>query len=466
MPSETEPLCELWEEVYPTPLHHSRLFSLEPLGLGTPFIESLTSYITRLADAHSVHLLLLIQDELFPQLFKLSHGYDGFPSYNDLTAFWKRSARLNGTSATTHKWVQTLEFLTGRSHLQVLTMLPWARAISHLGLYRKTQAWCPVCYEEWRKAEEPIYQPLLWALEVIKVCPLHRVQLQVRCPFSDCRKSFTFLASRAQVGYCPYCQRWLAPTPVYEIKDQEPSVIEQEWQNWVGKVVGEMLAVTPRLPVVPCQDAFATIITSQLRHVFKGKITALARAFQVHRRTALDWMRGQQVPQLLSFLQVCACLGTTPTRFFQEGPLEKALTLEQANAERLPEKKQKKQFRKFPFEQLQAALEAILRDDKDPPPSMHEVAGRLGYDQNQLYRYFPELSRQISERWFAYQKAQKEARVKKMCEEVDQVIEMVHLQGYYPGSRRIRKLLRKPGNMKQKEVAATWRKRVRELGWK
>ena len=213
MPSETEPLCELWEEVYPTLLQHSRLFCLEPLGLGTPFVESLTSYITRLADAHSIHLRLLIKSELLPQLFKLAHGHDGQSSYNDLTPFWERSGCLNGISTTTDQWVQTLELLTKQTNLRILTMLPWAGAISHRGLYRKTQAWCSACYEEWREAEEPIYQPLLWALEPIKVCPRHQIQLQERCPFLDCQKSQTFLAPRAQLGYCTHCRRWLAPSP-------------------------------------------------------------------------------------------------------------------------------------------------------------------------------------------------------------------------------------------------------------
>nr|MCM0593874.1 TniQ family protein [Gloeotrichia echinulata DEX184] len=33
---------------------HSRLFHLEPIGVGTFYVESLTSYIARLAEAHSV----------------------------------------------------------------------------------------------------------------------------------------------------------------------------------------------------------------------------------------------------------------------------------------------------------------------------------------------------------------------------------------------------------------------------
>ncbi|HEU5376490.1 MAG TPA: hypothetical protein VFV38_13690 [Ktedonobacteraceae bacterium] len=227
-----------------------------------------------------------------------------------------------------------------------------------------------------------------------------------------------------------------------------------------------MLAVTPQLPVAPCQDVFAAAISAQLQHVFDGNISAFARYFQVDRSTARDWMQGKQVPQLLSFLEVCDYLGTTPTHFFHKNPLETTLIPGQARVEQPPKRKQSKQYRNFPTEQLQAALETILRDDEDPPPSMREVARRLGYDQSHLYKHLPELCRQISERWSAYWKAQREARVKKLCEAVDQAVEMVHLQGNYPSSSRLRKLLRKSGYMRDKEVQVTWKNRMKELGWK
>ena len=46
----------------------SRLYSLEPIGIGTPQTESLTSYISRLAAAHSVRVRDLVVDELFAHI--------------------------------------------------------------------------------------------------------------------------------------------------------------------------------------------------------------------------------------------------------------------------------------------------------------------------------------------------------------------------------------------------------------
>src|SRR5208283_2247871 len=44
----------------------SRLYNLDPVGLGTGFVESLTSYFSRLAEAHSVSAGALNHRELLP----------------------------------------------------------------------------------------------------------------------------------------------------------------------------------------------------------------------------------------------------------------------------------------------------------------------------------------------------------------------------------------------------------------
>jgi hypothetical protein len=50
------------EETIQMPIH-SRLYHLEPIGIGTPFVESLTSYVVRLAEAHSVSPRIVVTPE-------------------------------------------------------------------------------------------------------------------------------------------------------------------------------------------------------------------------------------------------------------------------------------------------------------------------------------------------------------------------------------------------------------------
>jgi hypothetical protein len=51
-------LCELWGEEQIEIKPHSRLYHLEPIGVESPLVESLTSYIIRLSENHSVYPLI------------------------------------------------------------------------------------------------------------------------------------------------------------------------------------------------------------------------------------------------------------------------------------------------------------------------------------------------------------------------------------------------------------------------
>ncbi|MEP0785739.1 TniQ family protein [Coleofasciculus sp. FACHB-129] len=48
----------------------SRLFSLEPVAVGTPYTESLSSYLNRLAQEHCLTSQKLIMGEIAPLILK------------------------------------------------------------------------------------------------------------------------------------------------------------------------------------------------------------------------------------------------------------------------------------------------------------------------------------------------------------------------------------------------------------
>ena len=48
----------------------SRLFSLEPVAVGTPYTESLSSYLHRLAQAHCLTSQKLVMGEIAPLILK------------------------------------------------------------------------------------------------------------------------------------------------------------------------------------------------------------------------------------------------------------------------------------------------------------------------------------------------------------------------------------------------------------
>jgi len=71
---------EGWDLARPPIPPRSRLFSLEPVGIGTPGVESLTGYVARLATTHGVLVRRLVEDEILPLLgrsYLLGPGHTG-----------------------------------------------------------------------------------------------------------------------------------------------------------------------------------------------------------------------------------------------------------------------------------------------------------------------------------------------------------------------------------------------------
>jgi len=83
----TPPEYASWDVTVPTLPARSRLYRLEPYGIGTPWVESLTGYITRLAEAHCVSTGILYAKEIAPVVgkgniftFRLT-GTAGYPTH-------------------------------------------------------------------------------------------------------------------------------------------------------------------------------------------------------------------------------------------------------------------------------------------------------------------------------------------------------------------------------------------------
>src|SRR5713226_5175936 len=152
-------------------LRRSRLYSLTPVAIETLWLESLTGYVNRLAWTYRVGPRILVAREIIQHLSR-SYHFQSSPSL--LGAYCRSEAMsINGTGDAALDWSSTLAQLTMREHLRDLTLSSWAKTIPSQGLLRATSAWCPDCYQEWQRQELPIYQPLLWMLQVVTVCLQH-----------------------------------------------------------------------------------------------------------------------------------------------------------------------------------------------------------------------------------------------------------------------------------------------------
>ncbi len=455
MHEQQDMLCELWPEEQVEKKPHSRLYSLEPIGVGSPMVESLTSYLARLAEEHSVYPRVLIIDEIAPNLKEFHLYQDGHLVHNHLTAFWQESTILNGITSGTRAWIQALERLTLRSNLCFLTMLTFAEVIPPRKLLRRTRAWCPACYEEWRETGQVVYEPLLWSLEIIRACPRHHQPLQLHCPYSDCRHTLFPLAPHSQPGYCSKCDRWLG----------SPERGEGEKEHWAEHVAGELLATAPMLPVLPRREWIAATLAIYVSEVMEGNLSALARQLKLNERSLGNWLQGKQLPHMENLMRICCFFKTSLLHLITGKAIETVATLKQAPVESATVEKPKRRYRRFDTKGLHEALKAVLQNVADSPQSMHEVAQHLGYDQSHLYKHFPELCQAISKRYQDYQKVKGEERLLRTCDEVRGAMRRLYEEGYYPSKHRLTKVLPKPGVLRRPEVSAVWHETLRELEW-
>lgn len=382
--------CDLWDGEPTETKLHSRFYYLEPIAVGDPMVESLTSYVTRLAEAHSVSPRTLIKNEIAPLLRKTSLYQSGHLMSGHFKTYLKQSHTLNGTTLWAEDMVEVLEQLTGRHDLRFLTTLSWKHVISTQKLLRWSRAWCPKCYEQRQETNQIVYEPLLWSLDVMSVCHIHRIPLQTQCPYTDCNRIQPPVSSHTQPGYCSQCQRWLGNALLYQPERLTPCD-DEEWplQQRIALGVGELLSKAPALLALPQREEFLSTIEKYAAKLTGGDRKALVHQLQCNFPAIRGWLFKKRIPTLTYLLFFCLHLETSPFAFLT-GHVE----------EGIPQGgRPKRRYRKFNAESVRQQLEAAAQGSEDAPPSLHEVARRLDYHPSKLQKHFPELCQTIAMRY-------------------------------------------------------------------
>ncbi len=499
----------------------SRLYHLEPIGVGTPYVESLTGYVARLAEQHCVTVRRLTLTEIAPLMGKEIKLQDEsiskvFGSNRDRTAF-------NGTGLMATNLVGAMSALTGRSDLHFLTLLPWAQVISKRGLLRRQRAWCPKCYQEWRDNDTSVYELLLWSINTAQVCQIHHQLLQEQCP--HCHQRQLAISGDFRTGHCNKCAKWLGSnrdkTVVTSLIKSEAELRKQ--LNVVNNL-GELIAVTPTLNSTPNFTIVSNTISTYIVEVLKSNIPAFSRLAGMNKATIGLWCKGKVIPQIGNLLLLTCYLEMSLLDFLTTDVLlaDSKNTCPQPNLNVVKQTRkapkhlnfQRKQvlnvvlievlleypapslenvalrlryrplvlqyhfpslceeikvrhaeYRKESKQQkIQPILEAALKEF--PPPSLLEINRRLGYKNNSyLYRYFSEPSRAISKRYKEYQKASGQEKRERICQEIIDTAQLLHKTGQKPTQARVTKLLAKPSVMLSWYAKKTLRDIQRSLGY-
>ncbi|MGM0714148.1 TniQ family protein [Brevibacillus parabrevis] len=203
--SDTSGIYRSWNMSIPQITKPSKLYNLEPIGIGTPYVESLTSYICRLAEAHSVRTGTLVLEEIIPHIPKHYSVRNGKVLYNNSGAI--NSCGEEASSKGTI--IKILQDLCQRKDLSLLTMSNWKNFISLNSLHYTNRRWCPFCFEEWQTKQTTLYEPLLWKIKCLDLCPIHISLLVEKCGNKYCNKTNKHLGGNISIGFSEHCNGWL-----------------------------------------------------------------------------------------------------------------------------------------------------------------------------------------------------------------------------------------------------------------
>ncbi|HGA0700397.1 TPA: TniQ family protein [Bacillus cereus] len=418
----------------------SQLFCLQPLAIGTSYIESLTSYISRLAKEHNILTGTLINKILAPNMDKEYLIKSAKSGGNRL---YDGAKSINGYCKNALDFSSVLEYLTLQKNLKNLTLINFSNVVSLRKLLKKNLSWCSSCISSWRAEGSPIYYPLSWHVSPMKICLIHNTYLSNICP--HCSKYLPILHRSCINGYCVLCKGWLG-------KHQHISGIADMNQDaFNSKNIEKLLALdTTNFKKV------SQSLQKLIEEVSDGNVAEFARLMSIPKVTMWDWVKGERLPSLEGLLRICSQLEISIKKLLTNGtdmfdcaqgkPREKILPQSTITISKR---------RKINPELLQKKLEGYIESDKIF--SLSEISKRIGYDRKLLYQHCPEQCKRIVESYKRYCEEQSLERKEMVASRVQAAVEGLMRNNIYPSRRSVEKCLGKSAVLREKYIQQVWK---------
>lgn len=284
-----------WPEDAPP---RSILFSLVPYGCSGEDRESLGSYIARLCEAHGMTRWSLANTIIGPAA-EILLQVSGARMARDIG---RAGYNVNASSLTeqAYQWAHTLNHLTHRSNLQLCTLLPLKNLVSGFVLLSDKPRFCPACYEDDTMAGRDRYDRLLWSIDAVTACPLHRLQLLNR---SQARPRSAFNggggASAHEAGPPRRGTRAAAHVPA--------SDCEVESSRLIAELLDDAVVFSDAGYSASAQSAF---LTHAIDVLFHGTSAHFAAHLGVSKSQMHGWANGKvrmSFPRLVLTAYCCGC---------------------------------------------------------------------------------------------------------------------------------------------------------------
>lgn len=460
----------------------SALYSLEPIGVGTPYVESLSSYISRLAREHNMRITTFLKEVIGPNM------EDGSNKDKQLLkGVVFRNYLMNGTGKMSMEYISTLEKLTGRTDIRHTTMLNWKGIISK-NIVTENRRWCPLCLNSLKENNSIVYEPLIWLINDIATCDKHKITLQDQCP--TCNKKSPFVSSNLILGHCPYCMEWLGNSRVVQNLDDDKFAMSN---------YKELLKEAPNQDSLPIKLNLSYKLSIIMEKLDFNSITKFADFLEIKQLRLNQWINNKSFPSPEGLLHIAKKLNvniyelfsyedfdeiiyskkktssynTKRNRYTCVPVVEMGVRLKEALIFEVPESLKKvcekggfsERYAKnhFPelcdeiksnykihqmqcLEQKRDGIACILQEiiKQEVPKSLKENLDEYGVSIRMAQKYHPDLCKTIISRYEEYIHNIKKERIDNYTEELEKIIIDLHNRDIYPSIAQINKEISNP----------------------
>jgi hypothetical protein len=308
------------------------------------------------------------------------------------------ASQINGVGKIAETTVTALEQLTYRDDIRRTTLLTWGNIFSPIGLLRPRRAWCAACHEERLRERKPLYEPLIWTLEAVSICPWHHEWLREIC--QRCSHPLPVLAAFSYPGYCSRCGGWLGLSNLKVNGDLStvPSISKEELArqvsitNSISEILTRMLALTAS----PSHERFIANFGKSIDQVGGGSINRFSTLVGLWSGMVRRLLSGKTKLRLPVLLQISSRLNISPFDLLSDTDSQKVLEKRIA----MPVQGTSHPEKPVPWDEVKEKLR--LASGEHPPPALEAVAQRMGYYPARLSNNFPKQCALIVRRYNEY----------------------------------------------------------------
>lgn len=420
-------------------MKRSCLYSIEPIGISSIEVESLTSYISRLADNHCVTVGDIMKHLIAPEMGKkyinniVVRGGDGF---------YKSSSAINGHGILAGDFVKEISFLTSREDICKTTFTNCKDLVPFRGLLKRVRYWCPSCFQADLETGKSVYERLSWTLQPFLKCIIHDRVLERSCPF--CKSCMYTLERKSVPGYCTKCFFWLGNYRENQSIDMNCGKTNDSMKIFFSQLINRSFE----------SDCVLRSVSFYIDNNFEGSLTKAAEIFGFSKSTLWGWREGVNLPSLKALIDITSILQLDLSSFIDMEKTETILT-KNCTFKISPSVRAKKDHNKI-IDFLNIVITEKIAY------SLTEIAKLMQCDRKLLTQMYPNECRQIKILYLNSIEEKKKNKSEIMQKKIDDAVYTLKKQGIYPTRRRIEGIIRS-AVLREKKYLSYWEENINLL---